>query len=62
MSHQFTAVNELLPVGNEKKCLIECIEGGWISSEDPFVKKFEKQFSAYIGRKFGIAVSSDTVA
>ena len=28
--------------GNELKYLQECIESGWISSEGPFVKKFEK--------------------
>ena len=61
MSHQFIAVNEPLLVGNEKKYLIECIVSGWIPSEGPFVKKFEEQFSAHIGRKFGIAVSSGTV-
>lgn len=62
MSHQFIAVNEPLLVGNEKMYLIECIESGWILSEGPFVKKFEEQFSAHIGRKFGIAVNSDSVA
>lgn len=45
-----------------KKYLIECIESGWIPSEGPFVKKYEEQFSAHVGRKFGIAVSSDTAA
>jgi Predicted pyridoxal phosphate-dependent enzyme apparently involved in regulation of cell wall biogenesis len=29
--------------GNEKKYLNECIETGWISSEGPFVKKFEEE-------------------
>ncbi len=55
-------VNEPVLCGNEKKYLIECIDMGWISLEGPSVKKFEEQFSAHIGRKFGIAVSSDTVA
>ena len=45
-----------------KKYLIECIESGWIPSEGPFVKKFEEQFSANIGRKFGSAIGSGTVA
>jgi len=53
---------ELIINSGVKEYLIECIESGWIPSEGPFVKKFEEQFSAHIGRKFGIVVSSDTVA
>ncbi len=55
-------VNEPLLDGNEKKYLNECIETGWISSEGPFVKKFEEQFAARVGRKHGIAVSNGSVA
>lgn len=39
-----------------------CISSGWISSEGPNVKKFEKKLSKYIGMKYGIAVSSGTAA
>lgn len=55
-------VNTPLLSGNEKKYLIECIESGWISSEGPFVHRFEKEFSAYIGRKYGIAVANGSAA
>ncbi|PZV14490.1 MAG: aminotransferase DegT [Pseudanabaena sp.] len=55
-------VNEPLLNGNEKKYLLECIETGWISSEGPFVKQFEEQFAARVGRKYGIAVSNGSVA
>jgi perosamine synthetase len=55
-------VNEPLLNGNEKKYLCECIETGWISSEGPFVQKFEAQFAARVGRKYGIAVSNGSVA
>jgi perosamine synthetase len=55
-------VNEPLLNGKEKEYLVECIETGWISSEGPFVKKFEKAVAKYIGKKFGIAVSSGTAA
>jgi len=55
-------VNEPLFNGNEKKYLIECIGTGWISSEGPFVKHFEKEFSKKVKRKYGIAVSSGTAA
>lgn len=62
MDFENVPVNEPLLNGNEKEYLLECVETGWVSSEGPFVKKFEEQFSAHIGRKFGIAVSSDTAA
>lgn len=55
-------VNQPLLDGNEKKYLLECIDTGWISSEGPFVKKFEEQFAARVGRKYGVAVSNGSVA
>lgn len=58
----FIPVNEPDLSGNEKKYVLECLETGWISSEGPFVKKFEDNFSAQVGRKYGIAVSNGTVA
>lgn len=58
----FIPVNEPLLTGNEKKYLNECIDTGWISSEGPFVKEFEAQLSARVGRKQGIAVSNGSVA
>ena len=56
------AVNEPLLDGNEKKYLSECIDTGWISSEGPFVKKLEDDFSKYCGQKYGIAVANGSVA
>ncbi len=58
----FIPVNEPLLNGNEKKYLCECIDTGWISSEGPFVKRFEREMAAYVGRKYGIAVSNGTAA
>jgi perosamine synthetase len=55
-------VNEPLLDGNEEKYLVECIRTGWISSEGPFVRRFEEQFSARVGRKHGVAVSNGSVA
>ena len=55
-------VNTPLLNGNEKKYLNECIESGWISSEGPFVARFENEFSNYIGRDHGIAVSNGSAA
>src|SRR3954470_10817233 len=55
-------VNTPLLDGNEAKYLAECIETGWISSEGPFIARFEKEFSARVGRNHGIAVSNGSVA
>lgn len=60
--NNFIPVNEPLLDGNEKKYLIECIETGWISSEGPYVKKFEQSFAAQITRKHGVAVTNGSVA
>jgi perosamine synthetase len=53
-------VNQPLLDGNEKKYLIECIDSGWISSEGPFVARFEEQFAARVGRRHGVAVCNGT--
>ena len=59
---QTVPVNEPLLNGNEKKYLCECIDTGWISSEGPFVKKFEEKISKMVHRKYGISVSNGTAA
>ena len=55
-------VNRPLLDGNEKKYLNECIETGWISSEGPFVEKFEAGFSRLMGCAYGIAVCNGSAA
>jgi perosamine synthetase len=55
-------VNTPLLDGNEKKYLNECIDTGWISSEGPFIRKFEEQMAKYAGRKHAIAVANGSVA
>lgn len=62
MNQAFIPVNEPLLDGNEKKYLDECIETGWISSEGPFVKRFEESFANRIGSGFGIAVCNGSAA
>ena len=56
----FIPVNEPDLSGNEKKYLVECVETGWISSEGPYVTKFEEQMAARVGRKYGIAMCNGT--
>jgi len=58
----FIPVNIPVLDGKEKEYLCECIDSGWISSEGPFVKKFESAMSAEVNRKFGIAVANGTAA
>ena len=55
-------VNSPLLTGNEKKYLYECIDTGWISSEGPFVSRFEDGVAKYIGRKYATACSSGSAA
>jgi perosamine synthetase len=55
-------VNSIILNGNEKKYLEECIDSGWISSEGPYVNKFENGVANYIGRKFATACSSGSAA
>ena len=55
-------VNEPLLNGNEKKYLIGCIDTGWISSEGPYIKRFEEDFAKTNNRKYGVAVCNGTAA
>jgi perosamine synthetase len=55
-------VNSPLLDGNERVYLLECVDTGWISSEGPFIQKFEEQFAAAVGRKHGITVSNGSMA
>ncbi len=55
-------VNTPLLSGNELKYVTECIETGWISSEGSFIKRFESEFSKYVNRCYGIAVSNGSAA
>lgn len=61
-------INHFIPVNVpklykfEKKNVLSCLRTNWISSEGRFVKEFEKNFSKFNSRKYGIAVSSGTAA
>jgi perosamine synthetase len=48
--------------GNELRYVTDCIQSGWISSEGPYVARFEEEFAAAHGRKHGIAVCNGTAA
>ena len=55
-------VNEPLLNGNEKTYINDCIDTNWISSEGPFVKRFENEMADFVGRKYATACSSGTAA
>ncbi|MBI2860210.1 MAG: DegT/DnrJ/EryC1/StrS family aminotransferase [Chloroflexi bacterium] len=55
-------VNQPLFSGREKEYLDQCIDQGWVSSDGPFVTRFEEEFSAYLGLKYGVAVCNGTAA
>lgn len=58
----FVPVNEPLLDGNEETYIRECVKTGWISSEGPFVKRFEDELAAKVGRRFGVAVCNGSAA
>jgi perosamine synthetase len=62
MSDAFIPVNTPLLDGNEEKYVLECLRTGWISSEGPFVERFEHEFSVRVNRQFGVACSSGSAA
>jgi len=59
---EFIPVNTPLLAGNEAKYLSECATSGWVSSEGSFVKRFEEEMAAHVGRKFAVAVTNGTAA
>ena len=46
----------------KKKYVKECIDTGWISSEGPFVERFESGMAALTMRKHAFAVCNGTAA
>lgn len=61
-THDPIPVNTPLLDGNEKRYLAECIDGGWISSEGPFVPRFERALADQVKRRHAIAVCNGTAA
>lgn len=55
-------INEPFFAGREKELLLECIDSGWLSSEGPFVRKFEQAFAEYLGVRHAVAVCNGTAA
>ncbi|MBT2427741.1 DegT/DnrJ/EryC1/StrS family aminotransferase [Streptomyces sp. ISL-112] len=46
----------------ELEYVTDAVSGGWISSQGPYVRKFEEAFAGYNGSAYGVACSSGTTA
>lgn len=62
MSRPFIPVNTPCLDGNEADYLAECIRTGWISSEGPFIQRFEQAMAEVARRRHGVAVTNGSVA
>jgi len=55
-------VNEPLIGEKEIAYVTDCLRTGWISSAGRYIERFENEWAAYCGRRYGVAVSNGTVA
>ena len=60
--YNFIPVNKPLITREDLNYINKSISKGWVSSEGPEVKRFENNFSNFIGNKYSVAVSSGTAA
>ena len=62
LSNKFIPVNTPKIFKQEKLNVMDCLKSGWISSQGKYVDLFEKKFSKYNNRLYGVAVSNGTAA
>ncbi|WP_417519837.1 DegT/DnrJ/EryC1/StrS family aminotransferase [Marinobacter sp.] len=55
-------VNEPKLDGNERAYLLDCIDTAWISSEGPYIERFEAAMAERVNRRFGIGVANGSAA
>jgi len=48
--------------GNELNYIMECIKTNWLSSQGPFVRRFEDEFARYLKIQHAVAVCNGTAA
>ena len=58
----FIPVNIPLIGEREKEYVNDCLDTGWISSEGPYVEKFEAAFARQVNRKYAITVTNGSMA
>lgn len=61
-SQNFIPVNRPKIYDESIKYVTEAVKSGWISSEGPFVERFEKAFASYLGVRFATSTNSGTTA
>jgi perosamine synthetase len=59
---RFLPVAEPLLVGREREYVLECLDSTWISSNGPFIERFEQGFAEQCGVEHAISCSNGTVA
>ena len=55
-------VNEPLLTNRETERVNDCLKSGWISSSGPAIEEFERTWSRYCGRQYGVSVCNGTAA
>ncbi len=55
-------VAEPLLGDKELEYVTDCIRSGWVSSVGEYVRRFEREFAAYCGVRYGVATHNGTVA
>jgi perosamine synthetase len=48
--------------GNEEAYVVDALRSSWVSSQGPYLKRFEQEFASVCGTRHAIAVSNGTVA
>ena len=49
-------VNEPVIGESEIEYIMDCMRTGWISSAGTYIERFEREWAAYCGRRFGVAM------
>lgn len=55
-------VNEPVIGEREIEYVTDCLRTGWISSAGTYIERFEQEWAAYCGRRFGVAMCNGSVA
>lgn len=55
-------VNEPVIGKREIEYVMDCLKTGWISSAGTYIERFEEDWAAYCGRRFGVAMCNGSVA
>jgi perosamine synthetase len=54
-------VNEPVIGEREIEYVMDCLRTGWISSAGKYIERFEEQWAAYCGRRFGVAMCNGSI-